>query len=191
MFLNKKLRQLDKKITSESVSVASDSQDTIIHVKVNSIEQVMSKFNYDCDDKLNPEFSEYLRDKANQSSLKDNLQIDIHTDQQMNGDEVSNAIKHHYAREYAVAKKELNRSTRFSLIMLLCGLVSLCLTFLIYSYDVQYFGLIMEIVAWVFLWEAADRCFIERARQKRECILLQKLYSAKLNITKQHKKRTT
>lgn len=178
------MRQLDKEMSKENKSSFDPHGDDVINVKVNDISQIFSQFNYDCDDKLNPEFSEYLWDKANQSSLKDNLQIDIHTDQQMNGDEVSNAIRHHYAREYAVAKKELNRSTRFSLIMLLCGLVSLCLTFLIYSYDVQYFGLIMEIVAWVFLWEAADRCFIERARQKRECILLQKLYSAKLNITK-------
>ena len=44
--------------------------------------------------------------------------------------------------------------------------------------------MILEIVAWVFIWEAVDGLFLQRPKIRRKNIQMQKLYFAKIEVIK-------
>ena len=69
----------------------------------------------------------------------------------------------------------------------ICGNTSTLTVGLVFFHDLfnnYYLDIIMEIVAWVFIWEAVDRFFIERPAIYKRCVRIQKLYSAKVIIIK-------
>ncbi|MDE7208469.1 MAG: hypothetical protein K2O31_01155, partial [Clostridia bacterium] len=57
--------------------------------------------------------------------------------------------------------------------------------------DNIYITSIIEIAAWVFIWEAVDFFFLQRPVVKGKCILIQRIYTAEIEICKDEVKRVT
>lgn len=179
MFLRQKQRALDKEILT---STYNNENSKIIDIKCQSREQIFSS--YSCSgDRLNPEFCDYLLDTAKKTPLVHDITIKIHSDDNIHADEVQKTLKLHYGNEYKETKKQLKRLTVISIIMILLGILALSIFVLLsHFWDNFYISTIVEIAAWVFVWEAVDYFFLQRPLVKAKCLLLQKLYSAKIEI---------
>lgn len=184
MFLNKKNRTLDKEIMSR-IKNAQDDDTFCMDIKVENSNQIFSKFNYDNEDTLNPEFCEHLLTNAKLMPPMADIKIKIHSNENIDPKKVSTAIKSHFTRDYAETKNSLAKNNISSLISLLLGILSLAILIIFYnSFDNFYVTTIIEIIAWVFVWEAADRFFYDRSRIKQKLFILQKIYSAEVEIEK-------
>ena len=118
------------------------------------------------------------------------IQINIYANEPINEQDVITATKTHYAREYMEEKIKLSRTNFSALVSLLLGILSLALLLIFYSVlDNFYLNTLTEIMAWVFVWEAVDKFFYSRNNIKRNCILIQKIYSAQINIIKDTNKK--
>ena len=183
MFWNKQLREADKLILDTNRKPSTD-ESSCINVKVDSKEQIFSAYSYS-GDKLNPEFSEYIFDKAKNVPIKDTVKIKIHTTDNIDAAEVEQAIKSHCRSEYRESKKEIKRIFAISLIMTLLGIIALTALILINHFTENlYITSIVEIAAWVFIWEAVDIFFLQRPTVKAKCVLIQRIYLSETEIYK-------
>ncbi len=185
MFWNKSQRKLDKEITKGSRLFVENEENIIISVKSNHHDQIFSEYNYESKTTLNKNLCEYLWDNAKLAPADKNLTIKIHDTSNLSKSEVESAIKTHYRREYADAKNDLKKINIFSLACTTLGVLFLIALFFLHKFVNNYFiDIIFEIIAWVFVWEAVDKWFLERPALHKRCIRIQKLYAAKIVIVK-------
>lgn len=185
MIFRKKLRKADKEILQDKEYIEGSDDRAIISIKAEEDEQIFSTYNYDSNEKLNAELDEFIWDKARFVPMAKDIKIKLYTNTKTDEQEVVDAIKNNYKKEYIETKSELKRNAIFSLIMLLLGLafMSFLLLMHVYFYNV-YLEIIVEITTWVFIWESVDSFFLQRATLKRKRITLLKLYTAEMEIIK-------
>ena len=185
MFFNKRIREIDKLIVDSDGAGDANANPSVIDVKIAAREQLYSAYSYS-GDKLNGEFCDYVFEKAKGVPIKDDITIKIHSDDDIDADEVGRALKSHYRAEYKEAKKSVSRLTLVSVIMTLFGIIALTALFLLDRFvDNFYLTSIVEIVAWVFVWEAVDYFFLQRPTEKAKCVLIQRIYTATVEICKE------
>lgn len=185
MIFRKNLRKADKEILQDKDYIEGSDDRAIISIKAEEDEQIFSTYNYDSNEKLNAELDEFIWDKARFVPMAKDIKIKLYTNTKTDEQEVVDAIKNNYKKEYIETKSELKRNAIFSLIMLLLGLafMSFLLLMHVYFYNV-YLEIIVEITTWVFIWESVDSFFLQRAALKRKRITLLKLYTAEMEIIK-------
>lgn len=155
----------------------------IINVKVDNKEQVISKFSYDENDKLNKELSEFILDKTKTMPLNKDIKLNFYTSSPIEKQEIKSTLYNHFNGEYLEVKHELKRANIFSLIMLVLGVLSLSVLVLAHKFfDYFYFTTILEIASWVFVWECVDSFFLKRSHIRHQCLLMKKLYSAEIEV---------
>lgn len=185
MIFRKKLRKADKEILKDKEYIEGSDDRAIISIKAEEDEQIFSTYNYDSNEKLNAELDEFIWDKARFVPMAKDIKIKLYTNTKTDEQEVVDAIKNNYKKEYIETKSELKRNAIFSLIMLMLGIVFMAFLLLmhVYFYNV-YLEIIVEIATWVFIWESVDSFFLQRAALKRKRITLLKLYTAEMEIIK-------
>lgn len=155
----------------------------IINIKVDNKEQVISKFSYDENDKLNKELSEFILDKTKIITLTKDIKLNFYTPSPIDKTEIQTTLQNHFREEYIEVKHELKRLNIFTLTMIILGVITLSALFLAHKFfDYFYFTTILEIASWVFIWEAVDSIFLRRPRITRQCMLMHKLYSAHVEV---------
>ena len=188
MFFRKKQREIDKAILQSDKNRPSLKELSKINVKIASKEQIFSAYSYS-GDKLNPEFCAYLFEQCEHVPLIENFTVCLHTDEEIGSDEVKETMKNHYRAEYKDAKKAMKRNTAISFIMTLLGIAALTLLFTLHYFsENDYLNTIMEIAAWVFIWEAVDCFFLQRPVLKARCLTIQKIYMANVEVLKNNLK---
>ena len=184
MFFSKENRKLDKEIMSNFKNMQNDDTFTI-DVKVENSNQVFSKYNYNKDDTLNYEFCDHLLNNAKLMPSTSDMKIRIHSSENLDASKVKNALKSHFSRDYAETKLDLLKTKITALTSLILGILSLAILIIFYNvFDNFYITTIIEIIAWVFVWEAADKFFYDRTQIKRKCLILQKIYTAQVEVEK-------
>lgn len=155
----------------------------IINIKVDNKEQVISKFSYDENDKLNKELSEFILDKSKIMLLNKDIKLNFYSSSPIDKTEIQTTLHNHFREEYLEVRHELKRSNIFTIAMIILGVISLTMLILAHKFfDNFYTSTLLEIASWVFMWEAVDSLFLQRPRLKRKCLLMQKLYSARVDI---------
>ncbi|MBD5636393.1 MAG: hypothetical protein HDP28_01035 [Clostridia bacterium] len=185
MFWDKKKQEIDKLILNNNELNEKSTEDpSEIKVKIDSKEQLFSTYSYS-GDKLNSEFSDYIFDKAKSAPIKEDIKIKIHTCDDIDAEEVQQTLKSHCLSEYKESKKEVKRIVLISTIMTVLGILALTALILINHFtDNLYITSIVEIAAWVFIWEAVDYFFLQRPLVKGKCILIQRIYMAQIEVCK-------
>ena len=183
MYINKQRREIDKLIVGDGVGEVKDNP-SIVDIKIDSKEQLYSAYSFS-GDKLNSEFGDYVFEKAKNVPFKDDITIRIHSNDSIDADEVNRALKSHYRAEYREAKKSVGRMTLIACIMTVLGIIALTALILMNRFtDNFYINSIIEIAAWVFVWEAVDYFFLQRPVEKAKCVLIQRIYMSKIEICK-------
>lgn len=180
MFLRKKLRETETEILNNGFD---ENCDGIIEIKIDSREQIFSSYSYS-GDKLNAEFCDFIYEKAKRAPVSEELSVKIYSDRQIDADEVGKTLKSHFSNEYREARQDMKRVTTISAIMALFGLLTLTVLVLLnYFWDNFYVSTIVEIAAWVFVWEAVDYFFLQRPQIKAKLLLIQRIYLAKIELS--------
>lgn len=164
-------------------NINNSEEHNIINIKTDNKEQIISKFSYDEDDKLNKELSEFIIDKAKSMPLKRNIKLNFYSSYPINQSQVESTLKNHFREEYIESKHDIRRLNIVSIIMLILGIISLTVLILANRFfNYFYFTTILEIASWVFVWESVDISFIQRSKIKHRCMLFKNLYNAKIEI---------
>ncbi|MDE7070996.1 MAG: hypothetical protein K2O86_03370 [Clostridia bacterium] len=185
MFWNKKIQEIDNLILNSNELNEKSSEDaSVINVKINGKDQLFSTYSYS-EDKLNSEFSNYVFDKAKDAPIKEKIKIKIHSASDIDASEVQQSLKSHCKSAYKESKKEIKRILLVSTIMTILGILALTALILINHFTENiYITSIVEIAAWVFIWEAVDYFFLQRPVVKGKCLLIQRIYMAEIEICK-------
>lgn len=194
MFDRKKLKATRKEM-AEKEEIHFDSDDNaLITVKADKDEQLFSSYDYDNNEKLNEELADYIWDKARFVPAKSDIRIKVYAGEKANKKEIESAIHNKFKKEYLELKEEKKRNALFSLSMLITGLLFLGVLYLSYLFfRNEFLDVILEIVVWVFLWEATDAFFLQRASMRRKQFILLKLCASNVEVIKkrtQNKKET-
>ena len=158
----------------------------IINIKVENKNQIISNFSYNENDRLSKELSEYLVEKSKNARITQEIQLNFYSKDNIDKNEIQATINNHFHEEYLESKNELKRLNIFIITMFVLGVLTLAVLVALYNRNFInfYFEMILEIAAWVFIWEAIDGLFLQRPKIRRKNIQIQKLCSAKIEVIK-------
>ncbi len=182
MYFSKELKNIDKEII-KTKSIYDDEKEVTINIKASSDDQIFSSYNYDNKTSINSELSNYLWENAKLAPVYKKLKLQFFCREQLNENEVKQAIQSHYRREYIELKQELKNSRLFSFICLTLGILSIISLLILNNLNANYIiRTITEISSWMFVWESVDSFFLKGTSIKQKCIALMRLFSAEIII---------
>lgn len=172
-----------KQILEKEPTRIDENGDVVISMHVENEDQIYSNFDWDNTQELNTEFSDYIWGKAKNAPRFANFHINIYTTGQINELDLQQAIHKKFQGDCVQSHHDKHTNRKFSLIMLLVGLITLTLLFLNYFlFPNRYSETILEIVSWVFIWEAVDAFFLENSRIRRRENLQLRLYLSEVKV---------
>lgn len=183
MLTRKQSKRIEKQILKDSL-LETQEDFVDIDVKIEDKSQIFSSYNYD-NDTLNEDLGEYLWDRAKLVPINKDIKIKIHTNLNIEAQEVKKAVQSHLKSDYIETIENLKKTNFVALFTLMLGIMFLAL-FLLFNKFATHFVIIAlaEIMAWVFVWEAVDCFAFKRTGLKNQCLKIQKLYAAKVEIDK-------
>ena len=117
---------------------------------------------------ISQDVADFLENGANAAHPKDRLELNVHSNCIDDEEKkcYTSAIKNYFTLKLAAERRNLQRNGVVSLIFALIGIVGLA--FMIICEQLLKWSSIwievLDIFAWVFIWEAVDQFFIERRK---------------------------
>lgn len=185
MFFRKKLRKLEKQLKNDDGLMLDSEDNAVISINAPKQEQIFSEYDYDSGEDLNQELSDFVTNKAKFVPINKEIRLRLYTEKITEKINVESAIKNNFKKKYIETQNEIKKNTLFALAMFIVGLFSLAVLLLMHSFFYNvYTEVILEIVTWVFIWEAVDAFFLKRLSLKKEATTYLKLYSAEIEVIK-------
>lgn len=143
------------------LSAHSHKRDTsgriIVNMTVKDDSDFLSVFSGSDTPVISSGVAEFIESSTYSILPKEQLSLRIYSDcvDDNEKEEYQKAIKAYYSERYILNKQELKRNVIISLLLVLSGLITLTLSFLIDNQTGSLFWTeVVNIVAWVFIWEA-------------------------------------
>ena len=186
MFRNlKKLRELKRLAKSEAEVEYDENGRELICMTIKEDDGFLSPYAIGGEEVLSAEACEFFDRAVMRMPLKDELRIDI-TSEAVAENEQSGyaaAIRNTYRTRVIDINRKLRMNAIAALIMTITAIVVLALYLALELWNAGYVILeIVDIVAWVFMWEAADLFFLERNVLKLEQLRSCRLYDAEITF---------
>ena len=171
----KQLKKINNSKLSDDEWYETDTNGRgVIDVGAENYEDIFSYYDLEGENVLDKEFDEFLESKADAIPLKQEIAIHFHVKNANDSkcEEMDRAIKNHYKRELRALNRKLHKTNLFTLYMFFMGLVCTALhvvtTEVLNLYHVIPY--LIDIAAWVFLWETIDQFFLHRRKIKRKML---------------------
>lgn len=117
---------------------------------------------------ISHEVSDYLDNAIKVIPSSYNIKVLINTDDELHFDIYERAIKNYYSNNLKQDLRDLAKNKLISALILLIGIIVISvLIFLKLKNLGELFSTILEIIGWVFIWQATDMFFFERNKIKR------------------------
>ena len=166
-----------------------DEQDRgIIDVGAEHYDDLFSYYDMDGKSILDQEFISFIEMKADSIPINKELSLCFHVPE-ANEDkrlEIEKTLKDTYIKQTHIITRKIKEYTKFSLAMLLIGLIFIPIVLLTNSMPdsliMQVGGIISEICAWIFIWEAIDSYFLSRRDLQDELLMKYRFVQAKVTI---------
>ena len=183
MLFSRRYRKADKDVGNARHFIVDSDGDALINVKAANREQIFSTYNYEKNHKLNKELDEFIYDKARFVPPNKEIRIKVYTEENANKEEIEEAIINNYKKDALEIKTDMKINLFFSVAMLLVGIAFFALLLLMHTFFYNdYLSIVLEIIVWVFIWEAVDSFFLRRHRLKRKQRILLNLCMAKIEV---------
>lgn len=117
---------------------------------------------------ISGDVAEFIENCANAAKLKDNFELHVHSDciDAVKQERYDKAIRNYFSLKLNAEHHDLRRNNILSLVFAIVGILGLA--FMIICDQLldmkQIWVEVIDIFAWVFLWEAVDQFFIERRK---------------------------
>lgn len=168
------IKELKKIIDARAASEEAERDEegrVIIEMTVLKDEAFLSDFSAGKRLSISSEMAEFLRERAEDFLPKEPICLKIYSDCIDEDEQISysKALREYYVRQYSQTKRDLRRNSMISAVMAAIGMAVIAVV-LIFSF-LDMFPIITEVLdifAWVFLWEAVDLFFLQRAVMRAE-----------------------
>lgn len=164
--------------------VIIDDERAIINVGAENYDDIFSPYCYKGGDTLSSTLVDYLQQKSNAVSYEYDLTMRFHVKNatEEKRQEIENAIKENYVNEARGIEERMHRTTIFSLLFLVLGLIFATLYLVLLHFVSTEFTYLIDLFAWIFLWEGTDAFFLDRRVLKLNLVKAYRLATAKIEI---------
>lgn len=164
--------------------VIIDDERAIINVGAENYDDIFSPYCYKGGDTLSSTLVDYLQQKSNAVSYEYDLTLRFHVKNatEEKRQEIENAIKENYVNEARGIEERMHRTTIFSLLFLVLGLVFTALYLVLLHFVSTEFTYLIDLFAWILLWEGTDAFFLDRRVLKLNLVKAYRLATAKIEI---------
>lgn len=157
---------MNKKWAQERASYDSDGR-AIIDMSITDDSEFLSPYSKHASPVISSDVAEFIEDSTSYFKPKQQFTLRIHSNCIDDGEKVvyENAIREYYAQHYIASKSELRFNSIIFILLTLVGAFALLLAFWV---DAHIWSEMIDIAAWVFLWEAVDIFFFKRRKSNIE-----------------------
>lgn len=162
-----------------------DKKEAYISAKVNSLDDIISKYSTKGYEWINPDFAHYIEESAYYIPIEESITIEIcggnFSDEEK--ELIKKVIKDYFGLKLGDKFLDLDQNKHRSLILLLFGILSLGV-FTLFN-RVNLISTLSEVILllfWFFLWEYADLAWIERSEIQLKRIEAGQLSTAKITF---------
>lgn len=178
-------REMDARIGEEEI-VRDGEGRAVIEMRVRNDDDFLSDLS-DGKSVIAEEVADFLHDSMEAFAPKENLHLVIKGDciSEEEGMLYTNAIREHATVRYKKVKRDLKRNSFISAILALIGTLGVVAMLLVtFLADFSVIGELLDIFAWVFVWEAVDLFFLERRLMVAERTRCLRLFDAVIEFQK-------
>lgn len=157
MFNNiRRLKSLKRKDRKNDATISE------LNVYCDCIENALSPFCSKEAPIINSELADYLENSAEKIPLENDIHININGD--VDKGILKDSIKNYYENKLADSQREFKKNGVLSAIFTVLAVIVLTVAVLIDVFMETHLVLqeIIDIIGWVFMWEAADMFFLQR-----------------------------
>ena len=163
-------KQADERIRTAKEEYDEDGR-AIIDITVRDDSAFLSEFSVGEEVIINNSVAQFLEHSASSLAPKEQITLKIHSDCIDDKEKkiYKKAISEYYFDRYRANEKDISRNNIAVCLLMLVGLFVLFLMIIFDSLGMSGIALeIMDIVAWVFVWEATDLFFFAQLALKRQ-----------------------
>ena len=131
----------------------------IINMNVKDDSDFLSVYSTTRDPVISEEIAVFLQSNTHSASAKDDITLRIYSDKIDNTEKTiyEKAIKKYYSEKYVENERLLRRNNLIGLFLLFFGILVLASSiFITYLFSSYIWAEVIDIFAWVLVWEAAD-----------------------------------
>lgn len=162
----RELKRLAEKRLKEHEILRDEEGRAIIPMTVRDDTDFLSPFSYSGKEVISEDVSEFLQNGAMTIPHKDQLSIHIHSNciGEEEKQKYTDAIHESFLTRYAENERKLRKNRWDATILFAVGVIGFLLMALLMEFTENEILIeIVDIFAWVFIWESVDVFFIERS----------------------------
>ena len=138
----------------------------IINITIKDKDEVLSPFIIDNNEAISADFANHIDNAVKSIPPKQDINININCENLKEEDKThfSLAIKNYYKNSVLDNQRKIKTNLKLFLIMIVLSLLSITVLFLFDYFNVNWLiKEIIDIITWVFVWEAVDIMVFQRA----------------------------
>ena len=147
--------------------VERDAQgNALFEIAIKDKSEVLAPFSLDSKDTINVEFANVLDNTAKSFSKKEKLHLNLKCDKLSDKEKesFSLAIKNYYFNALVEDERKLKNNIFLFWVMIALSIVSLAVLFITNFFAAPWIVIeVIDIIAWVFVWEAVDLLAFQRS----------------------------
>ena len=155
-----------------------------INMTVTNDDDFLSPYSPTASPIVSSDVAEFLENGANKFLPKQKMQLDVHSDCIDDNEKViyDKAIRNYFSLKLDGMKQALSRNLIVSIVFTIIGIIGLAAMLLLdHFFDNAIWVEVVDIFAWVFVWEAVDQFFIERRKLQLDCKKYQAFVEMQIN----------
>lgn len=170
-------KQMRTRLKEEEIERDEEGR-AVVAMTVLHDEDFLSDFSAGSKPVISSEVAEFIEERTTALPPSEALTLKIHSNCIDSQEQIaySAALKEYYVRHYSENRREMRRNAVISAVMAAIGIITLALVVSFYFLEkMPVVSEVIDIFAWVFIWEAVDLFFLQRGilRAKRaRCLRL-------------------
>lgn len=157
----------------------------IVNISIRDKEQVLSPFHYEDKEIINEEFAGMLDNIAKSVPLKQQINLSIKCENitESEKEEFSEATKNYYENKILDSQIRMKKAYSIFAVCVVLSIISLGLLFLAHFFKApEILTEVVDILVWVFVWEATDVIVFQRGTIRLEKSRYYALYKSKITF---------
>ena len=165
-----KKKEYIKKLKEQYQVILDDEGRSFININIDKEEDILSSFNTD-KPIISSSLAEFINNQLRPMVIKNGIHINFNCSEvvKVEEDKYKEAIRNYYNHDLIDKNREISRNKIISIVMGIVGTIILTLS-IVFSFfeNLVIFASIIDIIAWVFLWEAVDLYVLQRPKIEME-----------------------
>lgn len=180
--INKK-KEYIKKIEREQEILKDEDGKSIINIKIEKEDDILSPFSMD-KPIISNELAEFLDHHLRPMVIKNGIHLQVYSLNKLEKEkEYESAIRNYYKNVLLEKNREIKKNKIISLFMLIFGTLILTLSIIFSFFErLTIVASIIDIIAWVFIWEAVDLHFLQRPKIELEELKAFEMINSKITF---------